>query len=94
MKSAWSGTITPSKAGWGFTPTSRSYTTVTADQAAIVIWNGYAYHIGPNTPLEIQLDASAQATVLYEAVDLKPPAITFTAYDTDNNINTVIGYFL
>jgi hypothetical protein len=60
--------------------------TVTADQAAIVIWNGYAYHIGPNTPLEIQLDASAQATVLYEAVDLKPPAITFTAYDTDNNI--------
>jgi hypothetical protein len=31
---AWSGTVTPSKAGYTFTPTSKSYTNVTANQTA------------------------------------------------------------
>ncbi|HUT28484.1 MAG TPA: PQQ-binding-like beta-propeller repeat protein [Sedimentisphaerales bacterium] len=29
----WSGTVTPNKAGWGFTPANKSYSTVTANQA-------------------------------------------------------------
>ncbi len=31
--SGWSGTVTPTKAGYTFTPTNRSYTDVTSDQA-------------------------------------------------------------
>jgi hypothetical protein len=70
----------------GQNPVGNGTVTVTADQPLTVIWNGFAYHIGPSTPLEVQLDASAQATVFYEAVGLKPPVVTFTAYDTNSAV--------
>jgi len=70
----------------GNNPVSGGLVTVTADQAVTVVWNSYAYHVGPTTPLTVELDGSGQATVLYEAVGLTPPVITFTAVDTDNNI--------
>ena len=68
----------------GQNPVANSTVKVTADQAVTVIWDSYAYHIGPDTPLEVELDGSGQATVLFEAVDLKPAVITFNAYDTNN----------
>lgn len=34
VDSGWSGTATPSKAGYTFSPVTRSYTNVTADQTA------------------------------------------------------------
>lgn len=70
----------------GQNPVAGGTVTVTADQAVTVVWNSYAYHIGPNTPLTVELDGAGQATVLYEAVGLTPPVITFTAVDADNTV--------
>ncbi|WP_447965545.1 hypothetical protein [Nitrospira sp. Ecomares 2.1] len=70
----------------GNNPVAAGTVTVTADQAVTVVWNSYAYHIGPTTPLTVELDESGQATVLYEAVGLTPPVITFTAVDASNHI--------
>ncbi len=70
----------------GNNPVANGTVTVTADQAVTVVWNSYAYHIGPTTPLTVELDGAGQATVLYEAVGLTPPVITFTAVDTGNNL--------
>ncbi|MCB9774100.1 MAG: hypothetical protein H6750_07195 [Nitrospiraceae bacterium] len=70
----------------GNNPVANGTVTVTADQAVTVVWNSYAYHVGPTTPLTVELDGAGQATVLYEAVGLTPPVITFTAVDTGNNL--------
>lgn len=40
----WSGTATPSKAGYGFTPSSREYTEVTSDQAD-EDYTGFIVHV-------------------------------------------------
>ncbi|GJL69842.1 MAG: hypothetical protein NPIRA06_24770 [Nitrospirales bacterium] len=71
----------------GQNPVANGTVTVTADQAVTVIWNAIASHISPNAPLQVGLDANGQATVLYEAVGLTPPVITFTAYDTSEAVS-------
>ncbi len=52
---------------------------VTTDQAATVIWNLVAYHVGPNTPIPVQTDANGQASVQLQCDSLKPPVVTFSA---------------
>ena len=72
----------------GNNPVASGLVTVTADQAVTVVWNSSAYHIGPTTPLSVELDGAGQATVLYEAVGLTPPVITFTAVDVNNTVTS------
>jgi|GEM_PF-3631501 hypothetical protein len=55
---------------------------VTADHAATVVVNDVAHAIGPNTSVPISTDTNGQVTVMFEAVDLKPPVITFTVSGT------------
>jgi hypothetical protein len=59
--------------------------TVTADQATTIIWNSIAYHTDPNQSATIVADGSGQATVLYQAVGLKPPVITFSVTNSDQS---------
>ena len=45
----WSGTVTPSKAGYSFSPSSRSYSNVTADQLSQFFAASQFYSISGNT---------------------------------------------
>lgn len=56
-----------------------TWLSVTTDQAATLIWNLVAYHVGPNTPIEVQTDGSGQASVQLQCESLKPPVVTYAA---------------
>jgi hypothetical protein len=62
---------------------ANAWLSVVTDQAATLIWNLVAYHVGPNTPTPIQVDCSGQASVLLQCDSLKPPVVTFTCSNKD-----------
>jgi hypothetical protein len=59
--------------------------TVTADQATTIVCNGIAYHTDPSQSVTIVTDVGGQASVLYQAVSLKPPVITFLVENPDQS---------
>jgi hypothetical protein len=68
-------------------PTLNTWLTVESDQAATLIWNQIAYHVGPNSPLQIQTDGGGQATVQLQGDSLKPPVITFGSSDGTSTVS-------
>ena len=49
VPAGWSGTVTPSKAGYTFSPVNRSYSNVTADQLGKNYTGSSFYSISGNT---------------------------------------------
>ena len=64
-----------------------TWLSVTADQAATLIWNLVAYHVGPNTPIQVQTDGSGQASVQLQCDSLKPPVVTYTASNGNSAVS-------
>ncbi|MCA8880550.1 MAG: hypothetical protein KDA73_11465 [Rhodobacteraceae bacterium] len=56
---------------------------VTADHAVTIIVNDVAHSIGPGTTVPLQTDGTGQLTVYLQAVDLKPPVITYSVSGTN-----------
>ena len=52
---------------------------VAADHPATIVVNCLSYHTDTNTLVPVQTDPNGQATVTYQAVDLKPPQFTMSS---------------
>ncbi|WP_442885332.1 ATP-binding cassette domain-containing protein [Amaricoccus sp.] len=60
-------------------PIPQAIVYVAADHPATIVVNCLSYHADTNTLVPVETDPNGQATVTYQAVDLKPPLFTMSS---------------